>query len=94
MSKRLTIKFTVQEGKGEEFELIATAAAARVRAEDAGCEAYHLYKSLDDPSEYVLVESWETQDALDAHGKSPAVGDMRKIGPLLAEAPEIYRYEG
>ena len=94
MAKRMTIKFKVQEGKSEEFETIATAAAARVRAEDAGCEAYHLYKSLDDDTEYVLIESWETQEALAAHGKSPAIADMQKIGPLLAGRPERHLYDG
>ena len=94
MSKRMTIKFKVQAGKSEEFEQIASAAAARVRAEDAGCEAYHVYKSLEDPSEYVLVESWETDEALAAHAKSPAIADMQKIGPLLAARPERHVYEG
>ena len=94
MSKRMTIKFKVQPGKSEEFETIACAAAARVRAEDAGCEAYHLYKSLDDDAEYVLIESWETPEALAAHGKSPAIADMQKIGPLLAGRPERHLYDG
>ncbi len=93
MSKRLTIQFKVQPGKSAEFEQIAGAAAARVRAEDAGCEAYAIYKSLDDESEYVLVESWETQEALTAHGTSPAIADMQKIGPLLAARPRRHAYE-
>ncbi len=91
MSIRLTVKFQVQPGKSEEFETMAQAAAARVRAEDQGCEAYHLYRSLDDESQYVLVESWATAADLEAHGSSPAIGEMQKIGPLLAGRPVALR---
>jgi quinol monooxygenase YgiN len=94
MSMRLTVQLQIQPGKSEEFETIAHAAATRVRAEDNGCEMYDLFRSIDDPNRYVLIESWATQADLDDHGKSPAMADMGKIGPLLAGRPVMHRYEG
>ena len=92
MSIRLTVQLTIQPGKNAEFEAAAAAGTARVRAEDKGCEAYDLFKSLDDPNRYVMVESWATEADLDAHGSSPAMADMGKIGPFLAGAPTMHRY--
>jgi len=94
MSTRITVQMQVQPDKSEEFEAIAQPAAARVRAEDKGCEMYHLFRSLDDASRYVLVESWTTAEDLAAHGKSTGTLEMRKIGPLLAGRPVMHRYEG
>jgi len=93
MSVRLTVQMQVQPGKSQEFETIARAAAARVRAEDKGCEMYDLFRSVDDETRYVLVESWATADDLKQHGSSPGVGDMRKVGPLLSAKTVMHRYE-
>jgi quinol monooxygenase YgiN len=93
MSVRLTVQIYVQPGKQREFETIARAAAARVRAEDKGCEAYDLFRGLDDDTHYVLVESWATAEDLAAHGTSPAVADMRRVGPLLSGRMILHRYE-
>ncbi len=36
-----------------------------------GCSPYQLWRNAHDPYSYVLVEHWETQGHLDAHGKTP-----------------------
>ncbi|MFG3065024.1 putative quinol monooxygenase [Streptomyces sp. NPDC048231] len=36
-----------------------------------GCSPYQLWRNAHDPHSYVLVEHWETQGHLDAHGKTP-----------------------
>jgi quinol monooxygenase YgiN len=92
MSIRLTVEFKIQPGKGAEFEQVCGAATAQVRAEDAGCEAYDLFKSVDDDDRYALIESWADQESIDAHGKSPGMAAMGKIGPLLAGRPTMHRY--
>ena len=93
MAIRLTVQMQIQPGKAQEFEAIAGAAAKRVRAEDTGCEMYHLFRSIDDDTRYVLVEAWATTEDLNAHGSSAGMGDMRKIGPILAGRPVMHRYE-
>lgn len=92
MSYRLTVHFNIKEGSAADFEAAAGAATARVKAEDAGCEMYDLFKSVDSDTRYVLVESWATKEELDAHGKSPAMGEMAKIGPFLDGRPVMHRY--
>ncbi len=94
MAIRLTVQMQIQPGKAQEFEAIAGAAAQRVRAEDKGCEMYHLFRSIDDDTRYVLVEAWTTAEDLAAHGTSAGMGDMRKIAPLMAARPVMHRYEG
>ena len=93
MSIRLTVQFNIQQGKASEFEAAAGAAASKVRNEDKGCEMYDLFKSVDDDTRYVLVEAWATKEDLDAHGSSPGVAEMQKIGGLLAGRPTMHRYE-
>ena len=92
MSIRLTVQLQIQAGKNADFESAASAAVARVKADDAGCEMYDLFRSIDDDTRYVMVESWASQENLDAHGKSPAMAEMAKIGPFLAGAPVMHTY--
>lgn len=93
MSKRLTVLFNAKEGEGDNFQSTFSAAAAKVKAEDKGCEMYDLYRSVENPNSFVLVESWASQEDLDAHGKSAAMAEVGKIGPYLDGRPTLYRYE-
>ena len=92
MSIRLTVQLQIQAGKNADFEGAASAAIGRVKDDDAGCEMYDLFRSVDDDTRYVMVESWASQENLDAHGKSPAMAEMAKIGPFLAGAPVRHTY--
>lgn len=93
MSKRLTVLFNIKSGEAGNFQTAVAAAAVRVKADDKGCEMYDLFRSVDDETKFVLVESWASQEDLDAHGKSPAMAEMNKIGPFLDGRPTLYRYE-
>jgi len=92
MSIRLTVQFRCKEGKSAEFEAAVGEAATQVRAEDKGCEAYDLFKSCDDENRFALIESWATQEDVDAHGKSAGMAKMMKIGPLMDGRPQMHRY--
>ena len=61
MSIRMTVQLPIKAGKAAEFEAAAAPALARVRAEDAGCEMYDLFKSCDDDTRFVMVESQNLQ---------------------------------
>ncbi|HKK50159.1 MAG TPA: antibiotic biosynthesis monooxygenase family protein [Myxococcota bacterium] len=94
MSIRLTVQLNIKEGKAAEFEAAAGPALARVRAEDSGCEMYDLFKSVDDDTRYVMVESWASEDDLNAHMTSPAMGDVGKaLGSFIEGAPVMHKYE-
>lgn len=36
-----------------------------------GCSMYQLFRNSYDPYLYTLIEHWDTQEDLDAHGKTP-----------------------
>lgn len=93
MSHRLTVELNIKPGTAADFEAAAGAAIARVKAEDAGCEMYDLFKYVGSDTRYALIESWASKEELDAHGKSPAMGEMAKIGPYLAGPPVMHRYQ-
>ena len=47
----------------------------------------------DDDSRFVLVESWASQELLDAHMKSPTMGDVGKaLGAFIGGAPVMHKY--
>jgi quinol monooxygenase YgiN len=95
MSIRLTVQLSVKAGKAAEFKAAAKPALARVKREDSGCEMYDLFQNIDDESRFVLVESWASQADLDAHMKSPTMGDVGKaMGAFVGGAPVMHKYEG
>jgi quinol monooxygenase YgiN len=93
MAIGLTVQFTIQEGSNEEFEAGFAKASAAVKAQDEGCEMYDLFRSCDDPTRYVMVERWTSQELLDAHMKSPSMAGMAALGPHFAGAPILTQYE-
>ena len=73
------------------FDPARAAEAAPVLAElavgsrgDAGCLAYDVYASASTPGVFVVVEEWESQAALEAHGKQPHLrAAFTTMGPWL-----------
>jgi len=94
MSIRLTVQLPIKEGEAEAFEAAAGPALAQVKAEDKGCEMYDLFRSVDDPTRYVMVESWASEEDLEAHKTSAAMGEVGKaIGGFIGGAPVMHQYE-
>jgi quinol monooxygenase YgiN len=93
MAIGITVKFEIKSGASDAFEAGFRKAAAAVKAQDAGCEMYDLFKSIDSPTRYVLVERWATQALLDAHMKSPTMAGMAALAPHFAGAPSMAKYE-
>jgi quinol monooxygenase YgiN len=90
MAIGLIATLKVQQGKESEFEGVFTALAGQVRANEPGNKLYQLFKSRKDAGTYVVMEIYQDQAALDAHGKTEyfkAVGP--KIAPTMAGRPEI-----
>jgi quinol monooxygenase YgiN len=59
---------------------------------EAGCLGYALHRDLEDPARFVIVERWETPEALTAHATEPHLKQLfADLGPLLAEPPTILR---
>lgn len=80
----------VQDGKGADLEAVFGELAAQVRAGEPGNQFYRLCKSRSDANTYVVMELYDDQAAIEAHGKSDhfrAAGP--RIGACLAGRPEI-----
>ena len=93
MAIGLTVKFEIKPGTNAQFEAGFQKAAAAVKAQDKGCEMYDLFKSIDSPTRYVMVERWATQELLDAHMKSPTMAGMAALAPHFAGPPSLAKYD-
>jgi quinol monooxygenase YgiN len=80
----------IQPGKESEFEAVFGALQEQVRANEPGCLMYDLFKSKAEEATYVVMEKYESEDALKAHGKTEyfrAAGP--KLGGVLGGAPKV-----
>ena len=93
MAIGLTLKFEIKPGTSDAFEAGFRKASAVVKAQDKGCEMYDLFKSIDSPTTYVMVERWSTQELLDVHMKSPTMAGMAALAPHFAGRPSMTKYE-
>ena len=60
---------------------------------EAGCVAYDLFQNEDNPLEFVTIEQWSDQAAVDAHLATPHVGAaIARASELLAQPPLIHRF--
>ena len=58
--------------------------------QEPGCINYGFYGSLEDPTEFVAVEEWESTDALRTHFEAPSVARFgAEVGGLLDRAPQV-----
>lgn len=84
----------VQDGKQADFEAVFGELAAQVRANEPGNKLYQLCRSRDDATSYVVMELYESEEALKAHTQTAhykAAGP--KIGPLAGGPPDVKFFE-
>ena len=93
MAIGVTVKLEIKPGTEAAFESGFRKAAAAVKAQDEGCEMYDLYRSVESPTSYAMIERWSTQELLDAHMKSPTMKGMAALAPHFAGAPSMSKYD-
>ena len=87
----LLARLNVAAGKEKEFESVMLELAAAVRANEPGNQLYTLVK---DDEGYAVMELYDDDEALAAHGASDhfrAAG--AKFAGLMAGRPELKRFE-
>lgn len=96
MSLRLVVTFQALPGKGAEFLQVFKARCDVVTAEEPGCIQYEAFQSAHDPDKIVLLEQWESQEALDVHLKlgatRPRISEGFAAGPPVREDYEYARF--
>jgi quinol monooxygenase YgiN len=89
----ITAKFRVLPEDADEWPEISRAFTEATRAEE-GCLWFDWSRSLDDPTEYVLVEAFRDGDAGGAHVRSEHFARAQATLPAhLAETPRIVNAE-
>jgi quinol monooxygenase YgiN len=69
--------------------------AREATLQEDGCANYRFAISTDDPNTLIVTEEWRDEDALAAHGKSPALAALGKaMGDFVTGRPELYRIDG
>jgi len=65
----LIVKWVAEPDHQEEIAEILRAMSKLVRQEP-GCMSYEVFRSSEDPQEFMLVEVYRDQDAVTAHGQT------------------------
>ena len=76
----VNLRYTGINGNARKFaqEMVTSGTVEAIRAE-AGNLRYEYYFPMDDPETVLLIDSWESQEAIDIHHASPM---MEKIARL------------
>ncbi len=93
MSMVVNLYYTGADGSARRFaeEMESSGIAAAIRNEP-GSLAYRYFAPLDDPETILLIDSWESQDALDAHHASPMMAQLAKLREKYDLHMEAKRY--
>ena len=80
MAITVNLRYTGSEGAARKFaeEMIFSGTVAAIRAE-AGNLRYEYYQPLDDPETILLIDSWESQEAIDLHHASPMMDTIAAL---------------
>jgi quinol monooxygenase YgiN len=85
----ITAKFKVRPEHADRWPEVAAEFTRETRAEP-GCLWFEWSRSVDDPTEYVLVEAFRDQDAGVAHVRSGHFAEaQRTLPPYLVETPKV-----
>jgi quinol monooxygenase YgiN len=85
----ITARFRIRPEEADQWPVISRSFTEATRAEP-GCLWFDWSRSVDDPTEYVLVEAFRDAEAGGAHVQSEHFrAAQRELPPHLAETPRI-----
>ncbi len=85
----LNILLTVKDAANTTQIAELLAEQARLSRQEPGCLRFEVYHSNNDPTKFLLMERWESQDALDKHRTAHAYTTVYqpKVLPLVNREP-------
>jgi quinol monooxygenase YgiN len=89
MSVTVVVNFQASEGNGD--KLLPLLQEGRTLSLAApGCEAFDLFRRLDDPNKFMFLERWTSLDAHHANMAENivATGHLVKMMPLMTGPPD------
>ena len=80
MAITVNLYYTGTGGNARRFaqEMEASGTAARIR-EEAGNLRYEYFYPMNDPETVLLIDSWQDQDAIDAHHATPMMEQIARL---------------
>jgi quinol monooxygenase YgiN len=86
-------RVSTDAGKRAEMLEVAHRVAAASR-EEAGCLSYRIYEDSERPNEFVFVEEWQDDAALQQHFGTPHIAEfMRAILGTITAPPDVRFHE-
>ena len=78
------VRMVAKEGMAEEVQELLLTNVTRIREGEPGNLAFAVHRSTDDPNEFWLYETWESQEAVDKHESGAAFEEYKtKLRPLV-----------
>ena len=80
MAITVNLRYTGVDGNALKFaeEMITSGTVDSIRAEEGNLR-YEYYQSLDDPETILLIDSWASQEAIDAHHATPMMATISAL---------------
>ena len=95
MSLTINIYYTGENGTAKEFaeEMVSSGIVDRVRAEKGNLR-YNYFFPMDDPETVLLIDRWESKEALDEHHKSPMMKEIADLRDKYHLHMKVEQYVG
>lgn len=76
----MLLQYVGQAGSAKLFveEMFASGTVEKIRQQEGNID-YLYYQSLEDPECVLLLDSWESQEALDLHHQSPMMDEILRL---------------
>lgn len=89
---RVVARFAVKPDQVDAFIAAARKTLVEPSRRDAGCIQYDLCQDAADPTRFAMIESWESEAALEAHLGQPWLhAAVTKLVPMGTEPPSVQR---
>lgn len=94
MSLTINIYYTGENGNAKKFaeEMVGEGIVNKVRAEK-GNKKYEYFFPMDDPETVLLIDRWESEEALDEHHKSPMMKEIADLREKYHLHMRVEQYE-
>ncbi len=88
---RLVIQFTADSAEVADQAIAEAAERCKRAQQEPGCLQFEVFRSALSPEKYVLLEHWESKEALAVHAQGMA-GNPPRARPGISRVREDYEY--
>lgn len=93
MAITVNIYYTGEKGNARKFaeEMVSAGVVDNIRAEKGNIR-YEYFYPMDSEDTVLLIDSWENQEAIDAHHASPMMGEIMHLREKYDLTMRVERY--